>query len=380
METNHRIERFKAYMKEQGISHAFVFQPDHQFYLTDFKALTYSRPIIVHIDFDKTTIIVPALEETHAKGHANVDDVLVYYEHPTDGKVKTSHAEWLEELLKQVKNREVIGVDFSSVPGEVLSFLQKKEFQVTDVGQIITEMRFIKDKAEIHALEKAGELVNLAVSKSLEQVRPGITEMEIDAAGNAALFEATATQYPEATLDITVMSPSGVKRSVMPHVFSNTRKIQEGDVIIHSRQVGLNGYRAELERTVIVGKPTSMEEKAFAAAIEAQARAMEFIKPGVRFSEVDLVAREVFEREGLAQYAIHRVGHGIGVSAHEAPFLRFDHHGFVEEGMVFSIEPGIYIPGVGGFRHSDTVVITADGCKIITDYPRDMESLIFKEE
>ena len=131
---------------------------------------------------------------------------------------------------------------------------------------------------------------------------------------------------------------------------------------------------------MIVGKPTSMEEKAFAAAIEVQARAMEFIKPGVRFSEVDLVAREVFEREGLAQYAIHRVGHGIGVSAHEAPFLRFDHHGFVEEGMVFSIEPGIYIPGVGGFRHSDTVVITADGCKIITDYPRDMESLIFKEE
>lgn len=378
METTHRMEKLKTFMREQGIDQVFVFQPDHQFYLTGFRALIYSRPIIVHINFEKTSIIVPGLEETHAKRHANVDDVLVYYEHPTKENTKSSHLEWIDELLKQVPQKSLVGVDLSSIPGEMLAFFQEKEKQIIDVGAAISEMRFIKDDEEIRALEKSAKLVNLAVRKSLEQITPGITEMEIDAAGNAALFEATAEQYPEATLDLTVMSPSGAERSVMPHVFSNTRKIQEGDVIIHTRQVGLNGYRAELERTVIVGKPTSEQEKAFAAAIEAQQRAMDFIKPGVRFSEVDSVARKVFEREGFEQYAIHRIGHGIGVSAHEPPFLRYDHHGFVEEGMVFSIEPGIYIPGVGGFRHSDTVVITSDGCKVITDYPRDMESLIIK--
>lgn len=362
-------------MKKHRINQIFVFLPDHQFYLTGFKALIYSRPIIVHLDFEKTSIIVPGLEETHAKEHAHVDEVFVYYEHPTKENAKSSHLDWIEVLINSAPKNGLIGVDLSNIPGEMLVYFQENDIEIVDVGTIISKMRFIKDEEEIKALEKAAELVNLAVSKSLEKVKPGITEIEIDAAGNIALFEATSEKYSDATLDLTVMTPSGIRRSVMPHVFSNTRKIQEGDVIIHTRQVGLNGYRAELERTVIVGNPSPEQKRAFAAAIEAQQRAMEFIKPGVRFSEVDSIARSVFEREGLEQYAIHRTGHGIGVSAHEPPFLRYDHHGFVEEGMVFSIEPGIYIPGVGGFRHSDTVVVTGDGCKVITEFPRDMATL-----
>lgn len=363
-------------MTEHSLSAIFVFNPDHQFYVTGFKALIYSRPIVFHLK-DKATMIVPGLEETHAKEHANVDDVLVYYEHPGASGSETTHLEHMRRLVKQSPDSAKIGVDLSFITGELLSYLQELGYQVVDIGQFIYKMRFIKDEAEIHMLEQAGQLVNLAVSKSLAHIREGTTEMEIDAAGNAALFEATATQYPDAVIDVVVMSPSGLKRSIMPHVFSNTRKIESGDLIIHSRQVGLNGYRAELERTVIVGKPTVEQEKAFQAAIEAQQRAIDFIKPGVKFSEVDGVARKVFEKAGLEKYAIHRTGHGIGVSAHEQPFLRYDHHDLVEEGMAFSIEPGIYIPGVGGFRHSDTVLITSDGCRLITEYPRDMGSLLY---
>ena len=102
-----------------------------------------------------------------------------------------------------------------------------------------------------------------------------------------------ATQHPDAVIDVVVMSPSGLKRSIMPHVFSNTRRIAAGDVIIHSRQVGLNGYRAELERTVIVGKPNLEQKRAFQAAIDAQQRAIDFIKPGVKLSEVDGAARRI---------------------------------------------------------------------------------------
>ncbi len=377
MDTKKRINRLKEIMREKNISAVFVFNPDHQFYLTGFKALIYSRPIIFYISEEKTTLIVPGLEETHAKDSTNLEEVLVYYEHPSDDQAVTSHSKHVTTLLKQSPNSAKIGVDLSFIPGEMLQFIQDLGYQVVDIGQTIYKMRFIKDNEEISMLEQAGQLVNLAVSKSLAQIREGITEMEIDAAGNAALFEAVATQYPNAVIDVVVMSPSGVKRSVMPHVFSNTRKIENGDVIIHSRQVGLNGYRAELERTVMVGKPTLEQQKAFQAAIEAQQRAIDFIKPGVTLSEVDGVARKVFEKAGLEKYAIHRTGHGIGVSAHEAPFLRYDHHDVIEEGMAFSIEPGIYIPGVGGFRHSDTVLITSSGCRLITEYPRDLESLLY---
>ncbi|MBT2682229.1 aminopeptidase P family protein [Bacillus sp. ISL-37] len=376
MDSSNRKDRLKDYMKKQSISAVFIFNADHQFYITGFKALIYSRPIVFHLQ-EKSTMIVPGLEETHAKEHAKVDEVLVYFEHPNANGTETTHNEHIRTLLNQCPDNSKIGVDLSNIPGDILLNLKELGYQVVDIGQFITKMRFVKDHQEIYMLEQAGQLVNLAVKKSLEQVREGVTEMEIDAAGNAALFEATATKHPESVIDIVVMSPSGLKRSVMPHVFSNTRKIESGDVIIHSRQVGLNGYRAELERTVIVGKPTNEQKKAFQAAIEAQQRAIEFIKPGVKLSEVDLVARQVFEQACLEKYAIHRTGHGIGVSAHEQPFLRFDHHDVIEEGMVFSIEPGIYIPGVGGFRHSDTVIITSDGCRLITEHPYDMESLLF---
>lgn len=372
MDTMKRIKKLQKYMQEKEISTTFVFNPENQFYLTGFKALIYSRPIVLHLNFEKTSIIVPGLEETHAKEDANVEDVLVYYEHPNLYRAETTHTTFIESLAKQSLASPKIGVDLSSVPGDILQLLQNSGFEVVDIGQTILEMRYIKDSQEIAMMEEAGQLVNLAVGKSLAVIQEGITEMEIDMAGNTALLQKTSTDYPEATIDIIVMSPSGIKRSIMPHVFSNTRKIEKGDVIIHSRQVSLNGYRAELERTVIVGTPTEEQRVALEAATEAQQRAMEFIKPGVKFSEVDEVARNVFVSKGLEKYAIHRTGHGLGVSAHEKPFLRFDHHGIVEEGMVFSIEPGIYIPGVGGFRHSDTVVITKDGCRPITTYPYEM--------
>jgi Xaa-Pro dipeptidase len=329
------------------------------------------------MDLEKTAIIVPGLEEIHAKDKADVQNILVYYEHPMKQQSETTHTSILKNVLQNLPKNAVIGVDLAFIPGETLNFIQQLGYKVADIGQTIYEMRYIKDSHEIDLLEKAGRLVNLAVSKSLNTIREGMTEIEIDAAGNAALFEATATDYPDATLDIIVMTPSGIQRSVMPHVFSNTRIIQSGDVIIHSRQVGLNGYRAELERTVMVGKPTEVQYKAFQSAIEAQQRAIEFIKPGVKMSDVDKIARDVFVRDGFERYAIHRTGHGIGVSAHEKPFLRYDHHELIEEGMAFSIEPGIYIPGVGGFRHSDTVLITSDGCRLITDYPSDIDSLLY---
>lgn len=377
MDTSKRIKKLGNYMEEHSISAAFVFNPDHQFYLTGFKALIYSRPIIFHLQHGKSSMIVPGLEETHAKESGSIDDVLVYYEHPNAERVEKTHAEYIQVLAKQSPDGAKIGVDLSFIPGEILLSLQELGYQVVDIGAVIYKMRFVKDAEEIHMLEQAGQLVNLAVSKSLTRIGIGVTEMEIDAAGNTAVFEAASTQYPDAVLDLVVMSPSGLTRSIMPHVFSNTRKIEAGDVIIHSRQVGLNGYRAELERTVIVGKPTAEQQRAFEAAMEAQQRAIDFIKPGVKLSEVDKAARQVFEKAGLEKFAIHRTGHGIGVSAHEQPFLRYDHHEIVEEGMAFSIEPGIYIPGVGGFRHSDTVLITSDGCRLITEYPHDMESLLY---
>ena len=131
-------------------------------------------------------------------------------------------------------------------------------------------------------------------------------------------------------------------------------------------------------RTIFVGEPTEEQRKAFEVMVEAQQKALDFIKVGVTAKEVNQVALDVFKEAGLEEYVVHRTEHGIGIGLHEEPSLRFDNDLVLEAGMVFCVEPGIYIPGVGGFRHSDTVVLEEDKTVLITEYPRDIESLIIK--
>ncbi|SFB38482.1 Xaa-Pro dipeptidase [Lentibacillus halodurans] len=378
MDVNHRLTEMRNYMNERDLVAAIVANPDHQYYLSGFKAVMYSRPIIFLVDQDSTKLIVPALEEVHAKDEAKVDDITVYYEHPEMAHKGTNPLDQLRSLLDNYSQGSKIGVDMASISAEKVNFIQQLNFEVVDIGQKIVEMRYVKDKEELVLIEEAGRLSNLAVSTSLNACQEGITEIEMDAVGTKALFEETAKRHPDSTLDLFAMSPSGTERTIMPHVFSNTRKLQKGDIIIHSRQVSLNGYRAELERTIALGELTDDQKKGFEAAKIAQQNAMDFIKPGVTAAEVDEVSRNTLKKAGFVDFANHRVGHGIGISAHEKPYLRFDNDLVLQEGMVFTIEPGIFIPGIGGFRHSDTLILTKNGNKLITEFPRELNDLTYR--
>ncbi|MGE5561159.1 MAG: M24 family metallopeptidase [Chloroflexota bacterium] len=377
MDTTGRIAALRRTLDERGIGAALLMNPDNLFYISGFKALIYSRPILLIIEPNQTLLIIPALEEDHAAHEAAVDQLLVYYEHPEMAEYGASHLEYLDAVMKRMASGTRIGVELGQAPAATVDYLRGLGLEPVDIGGDIKRMRAIKTPDEIAAIRLAAGLVDLAVRESLAAIRPDVTEMEVDARGNAALFEAIAARHPGATVDITVMTPSGPERSVMPHVFSNTRRLAAGDVIIHSRQVGLNGYRAECERTCFLGRPTGECERAFKVMQEAQRAAMDRLRPGVAMMDVDRAAREVIRAGGFADYAIHRAGHAIGVSAHEEPYLRFDAEAPVEAGMVFSIEPGFYVPGLGGFRHSDTLVVTTAGAEIITNYPRELTDLVF---
>lgn len=256
--------------------------------------------------------------------------------------------------------------------------LKESGFDIENVEADITTMRSVKSDEEIEMIKESGKLVSHALKESVENTKSGMSELEMDYFGNEYLFKEVSKTYPDSTFDYFVMSPSGIERTNMPHVFSNSRKLEDTDIIIHSRQVGLNGYRAECERTMFIGEPTEKQRDVFNVMVEAQKAALDFIKVGVTAREVNQQALDVIDKAGLKEYVVHRTGHGIGIGLHEEPSLRFDNELKLEAGMVFCIEPGIYIPGVGGFRHSDTVVLEKDGTVLITEYTRDIESLIVK--
>jgi len=135
------------------------------------------------------------------------------------------------------------------------------------------------------------------------------------------------------------------------------------------------GYNAELERGMVIGSPSDEVRRMFDHTVAAQQAAFDALRPGVTCADVDRAVLRYFEDNGLMPYWRQHVGHGIGLRNHEAPFLDVGDPTPIEPGMVFTIEPGVYDSAVGGLRHSDTVVVTADGIDLLTDYPRDLESL-----
>jgi Xaa-Pro dipeptidase len=166
--------------------------------------------------------------------------------------------------------------------------------------------------------------------------------------------------------------------SAIPHSMSTKRTIKKGDVIIAGAGADVGGYSCELERTMIVGEPSPKQKRYFEAMKSAQEAAFEAFKPSVKCSEIDGTTTGVFKKAGLIHLAKHHTGHGLGLEGHEPPWLDIGNDKPLRTGMIVSCEPGIYEVGFGGFRHSDTVLITGESMEKLTYYPRGLEDLIVK--
>lgn len=371
-----RLAEFRDYMKAKELDLVVVSSPENQYYLTGFRALMYSRPIMTVLTQQAISIIVPGIEEQHAREEARVDEVHVYYEHPerTKENEKTGF-DLLQKIVSGSKLRRIGIEDGFATYG----LAQKLSAQGSLIGisEFITRMRIIKDSYELAQLVKAGQVVSGAVKASLASVKAGKTELQIENAGNEFILEHVSTHYPHATLDYLTMTPSGVERSIIPHLISSTRRLQEQDIAIHTRQVGLFGYRAECERTFFVGQPSEKQVENFHIMCEARQAAIKACCAGNLIRDVDDAGRSIIQKAGYGEYALHRSGHGIGLEGHEAPYLRFDNEDRLEVGMVVTIEPGFYLPGMGGFRHSDTFIVTEGGPQQITEAPSSLNELLF---
>ncbi len=372
-----RLRQLRHFMAEKNVAVSLLLEPDNQHYFSGFRAISFSRPIILLVSQDATELIIPELEEQHAKATSQVNQTYIYYEHPEKGDRPLSYLDHLQERLSTFPKGTKIGVEFQKISTGLSFQLQRAGFELVDIGQYIIEMRFVKDSDELGLLIEAGALSDIAINRSLQFAAAGISELEFDSKGNAALLELASKSSRTTIIGFENWTCSGIVRSVMPHLYSSTRVFCQGDMVIHSRQVWVNGYRAENERTFFIGKPSPKQLDVFKVAVEAQQAGLNIIRPGITAKEVDLAAYEVIRKAGYGEFVNHRTGHGLGLTEHEEPYLRFDSDLILQEGMVFTIEPGIYVPGVGGFRHSDTVILQKNGALSITNCPRDVEQLIF---
>jgi Xaa-Pro aminopeptidase len=258
-----------------------------------------------------------------------------------------------------------------------------KHAKLVDGRSMVDNLRWVKSKQEIHLLKESAQWAEKAHDILMENIAPGVHDALVGVKASyealTRLMKKLGARYRQLKwgLSPVVVGCRGQvgPGSAVPHAVFSKRKIRKGDVLVTEAGVEIGGYTSELERTVIVGRAGPREKKYFETMLRAQDAALGAFKPGVACSQVDIVARKAVEEADLAGALRHHVGHGIGLDGHESPWLDPGEKTFMESGMVFSCEPGLYFPGFAGFRHSDTIVITRNGMEFITEYPRSLEKL-----
>jgi len=370
-----RRQKLVNSLESSGLQTTLIQDLDSIYYLSGFNAANASRPFGLILSGQKAALIVPATAADSARREAKDVEIVVYYEHPVSSSESLSFHSSLTKAIFSIAQGNLLGIEASKLSLADLNVLSENGFEVTDIRSQLAQQRSIKEPEELSAIRLSAHYGDFLIEKTLEAIRPGITEIELEQAGAFALRQEVAKNLPDASVSTFMLTTSGVERTVMPHTNSSIRPIQNGDSIILCRQVAINGYRAQCDRIGFVGPPSKEQKEYYSLVLNAHRAALDVIRPGIAALEVDQAIRSVFDKEGLAQYFVHRSGSGLGISIAEAPDLRFDNKEILQNHMALIIQPAIYIPGVGGFRCSDTVIVQDDGCELVTHYPRDIQSL-----
>jgi Xaa-Pro aminopeptidase len=380
-----RTAQVRAEAARRGFEAMVLFSPVQVFYLTGFAFIATERPIALVVAPAATVLFVPRLEDEHAHTYAAVDRVVSYPEYPSEKHPMLRLAEAMTGLKL---DRAKIGVDGDGYPG-VMGYRGPRlsealpQATILVARDLIEDMIMIKSAEEVELIRESARWGNLAHTYLQEYTRPGAVESEV---ATRASNEATSAMIRALGPDYRPLSwtfpgaHAGFRgqigaQSAIPHAMTNNVRIRSGDVVVTGASAVVGGYISELERTMIVGTPSSEQRKSFQLMVDMQQVAFDAIKPGRPCADVDRAVRAFFDKHALMPYWRHHVGHALGMGIHEAPFFDIGDERLMQPGMVFSVEPGIYIPGFAGFRHSDTILVTKDGMEFLTFYPRDLERL-----
>ncbi|RHW29902.1 M24 family metallopeptidase [Oceanobacillus profundus] len=384
LEIRNRQNNYLKKLTEKKVDASILFNTTNIFYLTGFHFRPSERPIAFITDTkQKTHLFVPRLEKEHAEEYAVIDNVHYYQEYP--GLIHPM--EHLKEVL-QANNFEnkIVGLDasgYNSSKGyrgpniaNLLNF--DREVYIKDM---VESMRYVKSQDEIELIKESARWGNLAHTLLVKYTRLGKREIEIEGLATyeatRAMFETLGNEYrPYGSPAHAFYRGQIGPHSAFPHSQNQNAEIKHGYNVVSQAAADVWGYKSELERTMFILEVNKLQESFFQHMINVQDIAFNTIKPGIPASRIEEEVQRYYQENNLNKYIRHHTGHNMGLLNHEAPFFDLGDHTILKPGMVFSVEPGLYVEGLGAFRHSDTIVITENGMEKITYYPRDLNSLI----
>jgi Xaa-Pro aminopeptidase len=278
------------------------------------------------------------------------------------------------DLIDEMKKRKIlrtgmrVAFDENALPYSRYAKLRQNfpGVKFIPAGLVIEEIAAVKDEDEILKIRKATAISDKVFSEILSFLKPGTRESDI-----AAEITYRQRRYGADRDAFDTIVASGV-RSALPHGLASAKLLEHGDLVTIDFGCAVDGYVSDITRTVILGKAKSEAKKIYTIVLEAQQCAIDAVRAGVKARAIDGVARTIIQKKGYGKYFRHSLGHGIGLMIHEQPRLARQSRAILEPGNVVTVEPGIYIPGFGGVRIEDDVVVTGGYCTILTTSPKEL--------
>ena len=348
-----RLNRLRKSFDEHNIEAMLITGPENRRYLSGF---TGSAAKLM-IDQKSAYIFVDFRYVEQAK--AQCPDFTVV-------QIGDDYFEKLNQCLNQ-DNVTKLGFETDLVTYE--SYRRHSEklagVQLIQVKNITEKLRMIKDEQEIDIIRRSVDIVDRAWAELVQQIKPGITEKEV-----ALELEFLMRRQGAEGRAFDFIVASG-ERGALPHGVAADKQILSGEAVTVDCGAVYQGYHSDMTRNFIFGQPNQKQLEIYQIVLEAQLAGLEAVRPGVPAAEVDKAARDVIKKYGYGDYFGHGTGHGVGLAIHEGPRVSFQEKELLlEPGMVITVEPGIYLPGWGGIRIEDTVLVTAAGYQILTQTPK----------
>ncbi|MCS4485686.1 M24 family metallopeptidase [Staphylococcus americanisciuri] len=349
-----KIEQLIQTLQQENADAVWISHPTNIFYLTGFKSEPHERLFALLVTKDgKQTLFVPQLDVEEVKASPYQGEIIGYLD--TENPYAKHAAQFSKMLIEETHLTVKRAHELESAFGV-------ESFGAIDLT--LKKLRNIKKEAEINEMRRAAELADKCVEIGVAYLKSDVTEREVV---NHIENEIKKHGVSEMSFDTMVLFGD---HAAAPHGTPGDRTLKENEYVLFDLGVIYNHYCSDITRTVAFGQPSHEAQQIYDIVKQAEQAAIDAIKPGITISTLDNIARGIIEDAGYGDYFPHRLGHGLGLEAHEYQDISNVNENLLEEGMVITIEPGIYVPGVAGVRIEDDILVTTDGHESLSHYPK----------
>jgi Xaa-Pro aminopeptidase len=352
-----RLKKFREHFDALGIDGALVYNDANRNYLSGFTG-DESFSLITK---EKAFFITDSRFTEQAQMEVKGFEVLEY---------KPPIHDFIKKLVEEN------GIKRLGVEEDTMTFADYDAYkekltgvEIVKLNQVIEKIRAIKDDEEIELIAKAAEIADKAFDHILGFIKPGMKEIEV-----ALELEFFMKKLGASALSFPSIVASGT-RSSLPHGAASEKVIEVGDLLTLDYGCVYKGYCSDMTRTIVIGKANDKQKEIYNTVLEAQEAALKAVRPGISCYELDKIARDIITAKGYGDRFGHGLGHGVGRMVHELPRVNFRSNEVLEAGMVITDEPGVYIPGFGGVRIEDLILVTNEGYRVLSKSPKHLIEL-----